>query len=52
MLTPEARKRIRPTIKLVAWLVVEYPAAPGNASQRSGLYPIGIENGKAFIVGP
>jgi hypothetical protein len=52
MLSPEARSGIRPTIKLVNWLVVEYPAAPDNSSQRSGVYLIGIENGKAFIVGP
>jgi hypothetical protein len=51
MLSPEALKRIRPTIKLVNWLVVEYP--PEDKSiQRSGLYPIGIESGRAFIVGP
>lgn len=51
MLSPEARRRIRPTIKLVSWLVVDYPPE-GASSQRSGLYPIGIENGRAFIVGP
>lgn len=52
MLSPEARKHIRPSVKLVGWLVVEYPASKDNASQQSGLYPIGIENQKAFIVGP
>jgi hypothetical protein len=51
MLSPEVRKRIRPSITLVNFLVVEYP--PQDKSiQRSGLYPIGKENGRFFIVGP
>ena len=51
MLSPEARKRIRPSITVVNWLVVEYPPQ-NSSSQRSGLYPIGKENGRFFIVGP
>jgi hypothetical protein len=51
LLGPEERKRIRPTIKMVSWLVVDHPPE-SKSSQRSGLYPIGIENGRAFIIGP
>jgi hypothetical protein len=51
MLSPEVRKRIRPSVTVVNFLVVEYP--PQDKSiQRSGLYPIGKENGRFFIVGP
>lgn len=54
MLSPESRKRIRPSITLVSWLVVEFPAQekPGQANQRSALYPIGKENNRFFIIGP
>ena len=51
MLSPEARKRIRPSITLVKWLVVE-DTSNDKSSQQSSLYPIGEENGKFFIVGP
>jgi hypothetical protein len=51
MLSPEVRKRMRPTTKLVNWLVVDFPPE-SKSVQRANLYPIGVENGRAFIVGP